>query len=355
MKSLDFGRYVLGGFAAAAILTGCGVSQPPIGALGAMPQSVTTQARAHRATSGDLIYKTGGSLDTSRGTPAASTPALIGITWRTPVKRQDTLVAWSMGKHGRQSPKLLSGKLGVYAGGSLAADGNVVLVAVGGSSSGRGELLKYNAVTRNKKRLRNPWGEALDIAVDKDGNVYLLGFYGTITIFRRGSSQPSEINCSQYYSWAIAVDNERDLFVEARKTSRSGNRTFEVRSGSRTCEELSIRPSSAQDIGVDPKTDDLIAVGGNEMLIYPKPYSQRTVIERKLHLMSSAGTQQFRLDATSRHIFYSDYISLDSRSREVIDEAKYPSGKFEGTYENGPNDSNGFIGGFTTIPNALPN
>jgi hypothetical protein len=39
MKNLDFGRYVLGGFAVAAMLAGCGGSQPPIGAMGAMPQS----------------------------------------------------------------------------------------------------------------------------------------------------------------------------------------------------------------------------------------------------------------------------------------------------------------------------
>src|SRR5271157_5517921 len=32
-------RYVLGSFAAAALLTACGGSQPPIGAPGAMPQS----------------------------------------------------------------------------------------------------------------------------------------------------------------------------------------------------------------------------------------------------------------------------------------------------------------------------
>jgi hypothetical protein len=47
MKSLDFGRYVLGGFAATAMLTGCGGSQPPIAAPGAMPQSraIATHAK----------------------------------------------------------------------------------------------------------------------------------------------------------------------------------------------------------------------------------------------------------------------------------------------------------------------
>ena len=39
MKSSDFGRFVIGGFAVAAMLAGCGGSQPPIGAPGAVPQA----------------------------------------------------------------------------------------------------------------------------------------------------------------------------------------------------------------------------------------------------------------------------------------------------------------------------
>ena len=39
MKTLGFGRHVLGIAAAAALLAGCGGSQPPIGAPGVMSQS----------------------------------------------------------------------------------------------------------------------------------------------------------------------------------------------------------------------------------------------------------------------------------------------------------------------------
>jgi|HubBroStandDraft_4_1064222.scaffolds.fasta_scaffold00010_61 hypothetical protein len=39
MKSLGFGRYALTGCVAAAMLAGCGESQPPIGAPGTMAQS----------------------------------------------------------------------------------------------------------------------------------------------------------------------------------------------------------------------------------------------------------------------------------------------------------------------------
>src|SRR5580704_15964905 len=70
MKSVDFGRYVLGGFAAAAMLAGCGGSQPPIGAPGAMPRSQTSAIATHaerggswmapEAKSEELIYAVGG-------------------------------------------------------------------------------------------------------------------------------------------------------------------------------------------------------------------------------------------------------------------------------------------------------
>jgi hypothetical protein len=60
------GRYVLGSYVAAAMLAGCGGSQPPIGATGAMPQTSAVATHADRgkswmlpeATSQDLLYVT---------------------------------------------------------------------------------------------------------------------------------------------------------------------------------------------------------------------------------------------------------------------------------------------------------
>jgi hypothetical protein len=66
MRSLNLERYALCSGMAAAILTGCGGSQPPIGAPGAMPQSRAVSAQAKRAgswmapgaASQDLLYVT---------------------------------------------------------------------------------------------------------------------------------------------------------------------------------------------------------------------------------------------------------------------------------------------------------
>jgi hypothetical protein len=68
MKSLDFGRWALCIGAAAALLSGCGGSQPPIGSSGAMPQTraITQSAMAHSMTpltSNDLLYISGGATN----------------------------------------------------------------------------------------------------------------------------------------------------------------------------------------------------------------------------------------------------------------------------------------------------
>ncbi len=70
MKNLEFGRIMLSACVAAAMIAGCGGSQPPIGASGAMPYGATSGITAHSmrtagkgAWSGDLLYvATGGDV-----------------------------------------------------------------------------------------------------------------------------------------------------------------------------------------------------------------------------------------------------------------------------------------------------
>ena len=55
MRRLDFGRMALCSCAAAAMLSGCGAAQPPIGAPGAMPQSQTSATAAHAKRGGSWM------------------------------------------------------------------------------------------------------------------------------------------------------------------------------------------------------------------------------------------------------------------------------------------------------------
>jgi hypothetical protein len=56
MKNLEFGRIILSSCVAAAILAGCGGSQPPIGAPGAVPQTSAIATHAKKSVSGELLY-----------------------------------------------------------------------------------------------------------------------------------------------------------------------------------------------------------------------------------------------------------------------------------------------------------
>jgi hypothetical protein len=56
METQALRRYVVSSCVTAAILAGCGGSQPPIGAPGAMPQTAASHIRKASSSSGDLLY-----------------------------------------------------------------------------------------------------------------------------------------------------------------------------------------------------------------------------------------------------------------------------------------------------------
>ena len=76
MTIIDFSRCALMSCAAAAMLAGCGGSQPPIGAPGAMAQTSASAAQVERrgswmlpeASGEDLLYVTDEDADTSLST-----------------------------------------------------------------------------------------------------------------------------------------------------------------------------------------------------------------------------------------------------------------------------------------------
>jgi uncharacterized repeat protein (TIGR03803 family) len=80
MRLWDFSRYGLLSCVAAALLAGCGGSQPPIGASGTMPQASALVARA-ASTNYKVVYSFGGSPD--GGGPRASLIDVGGVLYGT--------------------------------------------------------------------------------------------------------------------------------------------------------------------------------------------------------------------------------------------------------------------------------
>jgi hypothetical protein len=329
-------RYSLSLCVAVALLAGCGGAS-------------TTPAAAGYSTA---PLQLGGVTP-----PLPKTPILIAFVV-TKVFKQGTLMYWPIRAGGGSKPERLSRALGVKYVSGLAANGDIIVLANNGSNSKTAGVVKYNVVTKHEKTMRDPYGQPGDVAVDKQGNIYALGGYGTITVYSKGSSKPSLLSCPLMYdSVTLAVDNEGDVFAAGQVLKGKGSKVFEFPAGSQNCTVLHLRVDQVVAIGIDPKTDDLIVLDGAHvqsgqvaMLIYPRPYSPRTVIRHALTV--TTGTSVFRLDANSTRIFYSDSVSVGSESKPVIDQAQYPSGKFEAYYENSAARA---FGGFTTIPNTLPN
>jgi hypothetical protein len=262
---------------------------------------------------------------------------------------------WPIKKGGGKTLQPLTGPLGVDGGYAMAANGDTVIIA----NYSPAEIVTYDIDTQAESTMHDPYGNPLDVAVDTQGDIYAMNT-ASVAVYKVGSSQPSKLSCSYMsISEAIAVDNEGDVFVDGYGSSFQG--VVEYASGSSSCKIPHLRKSLGYvaGVGVDPKTDDLIVVddpdlcaGGLEgrMIIYPKPYEQRTSRRHVLSATYCAGI--FRLDASSTHIFYADATVSDAFP--LIDQARYPSGTYEGQYENGYY-SGGNFSGFTTIPNTLPN
>jgi hypothetical protein len=284
--------------------------------------------------------------------PMLKTPALITLN-----TQSGALEYWPIQPGGGNNPRPLSAPLGIYNGYGLVADGDLVAVA----NYSPAEVLIYNVKTKVQQIYSDPYGSPVDIAIDKKGTLYALNA-ANVAVFAPGSSTPTEISCPYISEGvAIAVDDEGDVFVNGYGTGITPG-VIEYPEGSQTCKKLlRLRREHgyAGGIGVDPKTDALIVVdnpdlcaGGFEgrMIIYPKPYERGTSRRRNLNATYCAGT--FRLNAASNLIFVSD--STVSAGFPLIDQETYPAAKFEGVYQIGPSPSGSF-GGFTTIPNTLPN
>jgi hypothetical protein len=268
-----------------------------------------------------------------------------------------SLAYWPIKKGGGTALQPLTGGLGIDAGYSMAANGHTIIIA----NYSPPEIVTYDLATQSESTMNDPYGNPFDVAVDTHRSIYAMNVTN-VAVYKAGSSSPTELSCSKMQvSEAIAVDNEGDVFVDGYGGSKSRFQgVVEYASGSTTCTVPHLRRSLGYvaGVGVDPKTDDLIVIddpddcaGGDEgrMVIYPKPYDASTSQRHTLDASYCSGG--FRLDKDSKHIFYSD--ATVSAGYPLIDEARYPSGRYVGTYENGYYSGGGFAG-FVPIPNRLP-
>ncbi len=284
---------------------------------------------------------------------AFTRPAIIATNAST-----GKLEFWPLKNGGSNNPQPISPPLGIgYS--NLAAHGDVVAIAAGGPS-----VLLYNVAAAAKTTLPDPFGSAIDVAIDKNENVFVTNSTrpaDTVVEYPNGDRQhPRNLSgCGLIdLSYGIAADNEGDIFV-AVFTPRFASRIIELPNGPNgpephQCTELALKISGGYSgLAIDPKTDDLLTLdnpdqcaGGIEgrMVVYPKPYQKATGKAHDLNANCSGG---IRLSADSSTVFIGDQDV--SGSFTFILQRSFPDGRDEGSYMNGQ------PGGFTTIPNTLPN
>ncbi len=284
---------------------------------------------------------------------ALQTPVLIGVSYG------GVLKYYPMKPHGGGRPQRIGKIPHLARAAGMVANADELAIA---SQRPPGVVL-YNLTTQAQSTLPDPNGTPLDIAIDKNANLFVLNVQdddkGNVTMYRANSSKAIELVC-QYIGFgeAIATDNEGDIFVNGYQQTFAG--VVEIPNGPGgpqpgKCRRLDLRPENGYVAGVavDPKTDDLIVLddpdlcaGGQEgrMTIYPKPYARNTA-----HAVDLNGNcvGQMRLDATSRIVFAFD--ETVSGGTSYILQRGYPGGRNMGSYRRGD------LSGITTIPNSLPN
>jgi len=285
--------------------------------------------------------------------PNFSTPAIIALSGDS-----GDLEAWPIRMGGGSNPQQISGPLGSpFAG--LAAHGDVVVIANGGPN-----VILYNVAAATQTTLPDPFGAALDAAIDKNENIFVTSSMrpaDTVVEYPKSDRRhPRDLSgCGLIdLTYGLAVDDEGDIFV-AVFTPRFAARVIELPNGPNgpephQCVELPLKLSGGYSgIAIDPKTDDLVTLdnpdqcaGGIEgrMVVYPKPYQKAT---GKAHDLGANCSGGMRLSADSTKVFVGDQDV--SGSFTFILQRSFPDGRDEGSYMNG------HPGGFTTIPNTLPN
>lgn len=284
---------------------------------------------------------------------AFTRPAIIAVSGD-----NGELEAWPITMGGGSNPQPISGPLGLGFS-SLAAHGNLVAIAPSGPS-----VILYNVTTGAQATLPDPFGSALDVAIDKNENIFVTNSArpaDTVVEYPKGDRQhPRNLSgCGLInLTYGIAADNEGDIFV-AVFTPRFASRVIEFPNGPNgpephQCFELALKISGGYSgLAIDPKTDDLVTLdnpdqcaGGIEgrMVVYPKPYRKAT---GKAHDLGANCSGGMRLSADSTKVFIGDQDV--SGSFTFILQSSFPDGRPEGSYVTDHPD------GFTTIPNTLPN
>src|SRR5579863_3360857 len=230
MKDLEFGRITLSSCVAAAMLAGCGGSQPAIGAPGAMPQTSALAAHAGRGTS----WMIGAPVATSSNYKT-SAPLLYVVN--ATADYNDVKMYHAAAKDPRPK-EVISDDLSTPFGDCIDSDGTLYVV---NEPAGPGWVTEFpDGKSKPSKIIKDGINTPAFCAIDANGNLWVTNIGGqNVTEYQKGSSKPHTIiTKGLFYPDGIAIDHSGNIYVanhytEGTKSFAPGN-VVEYRPGSKS-------------------------------------------------------------------------------------------------------------------------
>jgi hypothetical protein len=279
---------------AAALLAGCGGSQPPIGASGAMPQTSAIETHAER-----------------------------GESWMMPEARQDTLLYISTETAGVYVFDYPSRRVvGILTDASspegLCSDaaGNVFVT----DSYGR-QLLEYAHGGSSPIRTLKGAASPIDCAVDrKTGNLAVASETSAVYMFPKGRRWPKyRVNDPSANFWFCTYDLQGNLFASDDSVQYDESFISELPQGSSTFTNFELN-EPIENLGGIQSHDGYLTVGdGGDNNIYQVRISHSIAkIVRTTPLVGAADTAQFT--------FYGDKLISPDPASDFAGVWNYPAG-----------------------------
>jgi hypothetical protein len=225
MRIRGFG-YVLSSCVAAALLAGCGGSQPPIGAPGAMPQSQISAIATHALRSGSWML------------PEAKSEDLLYVANAHPPDSKVFVFSYPRGK-----------LVGVLRFGNALPvwecsdkDGNVFI--------NYGVIVEYSHGGKQPiQTFTYPGHEAGDCSSDPTtGNLAITWWYGTsypglVAVYKHATGTPTTYQMQDFVPYRCAYDSAGDLFVNGTGVSSYNFELAEIAKGGNGLKSITVKPT----------------------------------------------------------------------------------------------------------------
>jgi hypothetical protein len=213
MRSLGLGRYALSSCVAAAMLTGCGGSQQPIGAAGAMLQSPAVATHAAHGRSWVLP-------ETQRSPAYKATQPLLYVTNYS----NNNVTVYHASAKGPAPIATISDGLDFPAGDCIDSEGT--LYVTNQPVSNGGWISEYPlGKTKASAFIKDGIIDAAYCAIDANGNLWVTNIGNSnVTEYLHGSKKPHTVITNGLdYPVGIAIDHSGTLYVANRPVSGPAN------------------------------------------------------------------------------------------------------------------------------------